>query len=95
MSPPATQTVSPLTSFQQYLQDRAPPEAFFLGNINIPTQLHELVNDIHKSSFAMAFDGSVRIPNGSFSWIIYGMRSKQYLTGLNTLTGGHSHLSTF
>ena len=95
MSPPATQTVSPQTSFQQYLQDQAPSESFFLGNINIPTKLHELVNDIHKSCFAMASDGSVRSPNGSFSWVIYGMRSKQYLTGHNTLTGGHSDLSTF
>ena len=36
MSPPATQTVSPLISFQQYLQDRAPSESFVLGNIKIP-----------------------------------------------------------
>ena len=95
MSPPATQTFSPLISFQQYLQDRAPSESFFLGNINIPTKLLELVNGIHKSCFAMASDGSVRSPNGSFSWVIYGMHSKQYLTGHNTLTGGHSDLSTF
>ena len=95
IAPAATQTVSPQTSFQQYLQDRAPSKSFFLGNINIPTKLHKLVNDIHKSCFAMASNSSVRSPNGSLSWIIYGMRSKQYLTGHNTLTGGHSDLSTF
>ena len=95
MSPPATQTVSPQTSFQQYLQDQAPSESFFIGNNNIPTKLHELVNNIHKSCFAMASGGSVRSPNGSFSWVIYGMRSKQYLSGHNTLTGGYSDLSTF
>ena len=43
----------------------------------------------------MASNGSVQSPNGSFSWVIYGMRSKQYLTGHNTLTGKHSDLSAF
>ena len=37
ISPPATQTVSPQTSFQQYLQDRAPSESFILGNIKFPS----------------------------------------------------------
>ena len=95
VSPPATQTVSPQISFQINLQDRDPTESFFLGNISITTQLHKLVNNIHKSCFAMASDGSVRSPNGSFSWVIYGMRSKQYLTSHNAHTGGHSDLSTF
>ena len=95
ISPPATQTVSLQTSFQQYRQDQAPSESFFLVNINIPTHLNKLVNNIHKGCFTMTSDGSVQSPNGSFSWIIYGMRSKQYFTGHNTHTGGHSDLSTF
>ena len=43
----------------------------------------------------MASDGSVRAPNGSFSWVIYGTYYKAYLKGYNTLTGGNSDLSTF
>ena len=95
ISPTATPTVRPQTSFQQYLQDWAPSESFFIGNNNIPTKLHELVNNIHKSCFAMASFGSDQNPHGSFSWVIYGIHSKQYLKGYNTLTGGHSDLSTF
>ena len=43
----------------------------------------------------MASDGSVRAPNGSFAWVLYGTQSQIHLTGHNTLTGGHSDLSTF
>ena len=60
-----------------------------------PPQLHKLVTDTHNSCFAMASDGSVRSPNGSFEWVLYGTQSKIHLTGHNTLTGGHLDLSTF
>ena len=43
----------------------------------------------------MASDGSVQAPNGSFAWVLYGTQSQIHLTGHNTLTGGHSDLSTF
>ena len=58
-----------------------------------PSHLQKLADDIHNSRFAMASDGSVRAPNGSFSWVIYGTYSKTYLKGYNTLTGGNSVLS--
>jgi hypothetical protein len=90
-----TQTVFSYNSFQDYHQSLAPTETFFLGNISIPFQLHKLVSDVHNSHFAMASDGSVRSPNGSFAWVLYGTKSQIHLTGQNTLTGGHSDLSTF
>jgi hypothetical protein len=43
----------------------------------------------------MASDGSVRAPNDSFAWVLYSTQSQIHLTGHNTLTGGHSDLSTF
>jgi hypothetical protein len=70
-------------------------ETFFLGKISIPPQLHKLVSDIHNSRFAMASDGSVQSPNGSFAWVRYGTESQIRLTGHNTLTGSHLDLSTF
>jgi hypothetical protein len=93
--PATTQTVSSFNSFQDHLQSLPSTETFFLGNISIPSQLHKLVSDIHNSCFAMASDGSVRSPNGSFAWVLYGTESQIRLTGHNTLTGGHLDLSTF
>ena len=82
-------------SFLQYPQNLVSSESLSLGNIHISTQLHRLVNNIRTSCFVMVSNGSVQILNGSFLWVIYGMRSKQYLTGHNTFAGEHSDLSTF
>ena len=43
----------------------------------------------------MASDGSVRAPNGSFAWVIYGNKSETHWSGRNTITKGHSDLSSF
>jgi hypothetical protein len=43
----------------------------------------------------MASDGSVRAPNGSFAWVIYGIASKTHWSGHNTIAKGHSDLSSF
>ena len=43
----------------------------------------------------MASDGSVRAPNGSFAWVIYGMKSETHWSGHNTIAKGHSDLSSF
>jgi hypothetical protein len=94
-TPVTTQTVSSYNSFQDHLQSLPPTETFFLGKMSIPSQLHKLVSDIHNSCFAMASDGSVQALNGSFAWVLYGTQSQIHLTGHNTLTGGHSDLSTF
>ena len=93
--PVTTQTVCSYNSFQDHLQSLPSTETFFLGIVPVPPQLHKLVSDIHNSRFAMASDGSVRASNGSFAWVLYGTQSQIHLTGHNTLTGGHSDLSTF
>ena len=90
-----TQTVISSNSFQEHLQCLPSNVSFFLGNISIPTQLHKLVSDIHNSCFAIASDGSVHAPNGSFSLVLYCTQSQIHLTGHNTLTGGHLDVSTF
>jgi hypothetical protein len=43
----------------------------------------------------MASDGSVRAPNGSFAWFIYGIASKTLWSGHNTIAKGHTNLSSF
>ena len=43
----------------------------------------------------MASDGSVRAPNGSFAWVIYGIASKTHWSGHNTIAKGDSDLSSF
>jgi hypothetical protein len=90
-----TQTVCSYNSFQDHLQSLPSTETFFLGKISIPSQLHKLVSDIHNSRFAMASDGSVRAPNGSFALVLYGTQSQIHLTGHKTLSGGHLDLSNF
>ena len=63
------------------------------GLLVTPLAIHNL---IYKWNLvAMASVGSVRAPNGSFAWVLYGTESQIHLTGHNTLTGGHSDLSTF
>ena len=81
--------------FQHHLTKVSPSKTFFLGHMIFPSHLQQLVDDIHHSRLAMASDGSVHAPNGSFSWVIYGTYSKTYLKGYNTLTGGNSDLSSF
>jgi hypothetical protein len=94
-TPVTTQTVCSYKSFQDHLKSLPSTETFFLGKMSIPSHLHKLVSDIHNSRFAMASDGSVQSPNGSFAWVLYGTQSQIRLTGHITLTGGHLDLSTF
>ena len=43
----------------------------------------------------MASDGSVGAPNGSFAWVIYGIKSETHWSGHNTIAKGHLDLSSF
>ena len=58
--------------FQHHLTKVSPSNSFFLGHMVFSSKLQKLVDNIHNSCFAMASNGSVRTPNGSFSWVIYG-----------------------
>ena len=70
-------------------------EQYFLGCYIFPPSIQHFISDIHSNKFTMASDGSVQAPNGSFAWVIYGIKSETHWSGHNTIAKGHSDLSSF
>ena len=82
-------------ALRAFLTTLPPSEQYFLGYYTFPPSIQHFISDIHSNKFTMASDSSVRAPNGSFAWVIYGIKSETYWSGRNTIAKGHSNLSSF
>ena len=94
-TPPLPPPQASCKVFHTFLATLPSSEQFFLGCHSLPPNLQHFITDIHSNNFSMASDGSVRAPNGSFAWVIYGIASKTHWSGHNTIAKGHSDLSSF
>ena len=81
--------------FHSFLATLPPSKQFFLGCHSLHPNLQRFISDVHSNKFTMVSDRTVRAPNGSFAWVIYGIASKTHWAGHNTIAKGHSNLSSF
>ena len=94
-TPPLPPPQASCKFFYTFLATLSSSKQFFLGCHSLPPNLQHFISDIHSNKFTMASDGSVRAPNGSFAWVIFGIASKTHWSGHNTIAKGHSDLSSF
>lgn len=90
--PPTTSIPSTISEYLKFLPAC---ELYYLGIVSFPTNISSFLADLLDSNFDIATNGSVREPNGSFSWIIHGLQSGNQLKGCNTTAPTAIPLSSF